>query len=165
MQGKYTVLMIFLLAGGMAGFAWWVNYQRAAHCREYWNEDYASAIRFAKTVNVYELANVAEANWKNSIRSVNVSSLPGFLHARTSLLQDASYDWSAKSEQSQNAKYVLVFTHNAQDFPIYFGQGVSKEQHGNNYLTFATKTESGWQIFMKRHFPDDAPETTPIAKP
>ena len=82
-RGTLAVLSILALALAMASFAWWYNWDRTQKCLALFGGEGASLIRTAPTVELLA-----------STGTIDISSAPGLVHARTALLSDSSYHWN-----------------------------------------------------------------------
>src|SRR6185295_18699265 len=84
----------------MAAFAWWWNRQQGRRALEFWGKDSALAIRDGKKVELLRLrpksSRSADLKDPEVVETKDISRAQGLIHARHSLLQDASFDWSAK---------------------------------------------------------------------
>jgi hypothetical protein len=105
--GKLAVLSILLLAVGLAGFAWWWNWQRTERCRKFFGGEWAHLIRTATRVEGQTLTGLYEVEPHERLvvgpdtfvmgGRKDLSRAAGLVHARTSLLDDASYEWDDRT--------------------------------------------------------------------
>jgi hypothetical protein len=119
-QGKLTVILFFTAALCMGGYAWWHTYQRGRQSLEHWGSDAAVAIRYAKTVEVWQLQRsessapaeviVGDCGYVTSAKT-EISNVPGLVHARHALIEDASFlwDWAAADECKSDWQFALHF--------------------------------------------------------
>jgi hypothetical protein len=166
-SGKLAVLGIVLLAVGLAGFAWWWNWQRTARCREFYGGEGAHLIRAADHVEGLELSSlfVREAREQILVGSEpfdvvsrkDLSRAPGLVHARTALLDDASYDWEDQTTGDCHSRilYAVEFRDGSRRTTLAFDFGCRRvwivEAHGSRKrATLAPKIASGWESFLTR---------------
>lgn len=119
--GKLIILFIFGVAIGMAVFAWWYRYEQGNESLAFWGADNARLISGAEQVALIKLSGDATSSGdvdRTSIDGrdwVNVSAhdlrgARGFLHARHSLVEDATFRWDEPPADSpSNWDYVVEF--------------------------------------------------------
>src|SRR4051812_13324226 len=114
-RGWIAVLTMVGLALAAATFAWWWNYERGHRALAFYGADAATLIRTAPTVELFVSAPLetrpagGEASHETgATRQLDISHAPGLIHARTSLLDDASYDWDAAPKSSTSGERASV---------------------------------------------------------
>ncbi|MBC7856776.1 MAG: hypothetical protein IAF94_25380 [Pirellulaceae bacterium] len=165
-SGKLVVLSIFAVALLMAAFAWWWNRQQGRRAMEFWGRDSALAIRDGKVVELVKLrmksGRLVDLEAFDIVESKDISQAQGLLHARYSLLQDASFDWEANplGHSQLEPKDVLAVRFSRHDvtttivfMDMTVGRMFHSESGRENVLN--AKTRAGWKIFIRRYFPDD----------
>lgn len=168
-SGKLVVLSIFAIALLMAAFAWWWNRQQGRQALEFWGKDSALAIRDGQKVELLRLRpkNGRLLDMKDPVivETKDISGAQGLIHARHSLLQDASFDWSAKPAglshfETKKDAFAVRFTRQEVATTIVFidlPSGWIFHSESGREIILNPKTRSGWQLFISRHFPEAAP--------
>jgi len=153
----------------MAAFAWWWNRQAGRRALEFWGKDSALAIRDGKKVELLRLRpkNGRLLDMKDPVivETKDISGAQGLIHARHSLLQDASFDWSEKPaglSHFETKKDVFAVRFTRQDFTttivfIDLPSGRIFHSESDREIILNPKTRSGWKLFISRYFPGDAP--------
>jgi hypothetical protein len=172
-SGKLVVLTIFAVAILMASFAWWWNRQQGRQALEFWGKDSALAIRDGKKVELLRLrpknGRLVELKDPVIVETKDISGAQGLIHARHSLLQDASFDWSAKAAglsqfPTKQDVFAVRFTRQDVITTIVFidlpGGWIFHPESGREII-LNPKTRSGWKLFISRYFPGDAPQAPP----
>jgi len=149
MRGKIAIVVMLSLAVVAAGYAWYQNYQRSVRARAFWG-DKAATIRFAKKVEAFRLEENDEPG-----DVTDISSAPGLLNARTSLMSDDAFDWSvapftpsSSSEWTFGVRFVsdennvtLLFSDQSDAmFVRELGEAVQLDP----------KTASGWRSYLQK---------------
>src|SRR5436309_633792 len=98
-RGPFVVLSMIAIAVVAAAFTWWWNFQRGQKALEFYGPTAATLIRTAPRV---ELSRDGEP-----LR--DISKAKGLVNARTSLLDDASYEWIS-TDQLVRPDFSLRFT-------------------------------------------------------
>src|SRR5262245_53603185 len=121
-SGKLVVLSIFAVALLMAAFAWWWNRQQGRRALEFWGKDSALAIRDGQNVELLRLqprnGRLVDLEGFDLLETKDISQAQGLIHARHSLLQDASFDWSGnrtRPAQFESNKDVFAVRFSRQD--------------------------------------------------
>ena len=166
-SGKLVVLSIFAVALLMAAFAWWWNRQQGWRALEFWGKDSALAIRDGKQVELLRLR-AKDGRWVDLeafdiVETKDISRAQGLLHARHSLLQDASFDWRANlvghSPFEPRDFFAVRFSRQDVTTTIVFmnmtGGRIFHSESGRE-IDLNAKTRDGWKLFIRRYFPDDA---------
>ena len=141
--GQRTVLAIMAVAVLAAGFAWWWNFNRGRRSLELYGPEAATLIRTAPKVEILRSAPDA---------AIDISKAPGLLNARTSLLSDASYDWSTTQPPQQSPLFSVRFSRGGKSVVVTFD---FENQTINNSATEQTvtmnpKTADGWRKYLAR---------------
>jgi hypothetical protein len=166
-RGKLAVLTMFAVALVAATFAWWWNYSRGQRCLAFYGKDAALLIRTAEQVELLELA-AAEAgssepattlrlgdNAYSIPRTTDISHAKGLIHARTSIVDDASFRWESSPRDCQpRVLYAVRFTgHSRATLAFDFGcQSVWHVEQGKS-ATLIPKVAQGWESFLIRQAP------------
>jgi hypothetical protein len=146
MRGKIAIVVMLSLAVAAAGYAWYQNYQRSVRARGFWGEQ-AATIRFAKKVEAFATGSSDEA--------VDISSAPGLLNARTSLMSDDAFDWSVapfSPESSSEWRYGVRFV--AENGPVTLLFSETNDwmlvREREQAVTLDPKTAAGWRSYLKK---------------
>lgn len=96
-SGKLVVLGILLAATLAATYAW-INQRSAGRMAlEFWGQEAAFAMRHAKQVELHRLDSAGQP-----AQTVDLSEAKGLVHARHSLIVDASYVWDSADSQPES---------------------------------------------------------------
>jgi hypothetical protein len=155
-RGKLVVLGMFAVALVAATFAWAWNYSRARQCLDFYGGEAARLIRVGGRV---------ELGAPEGQSPIDISKAPGLLNARSSLLDDASYDWRPDSLTAVNEPpdATVRFSDDERAVLLAF-------DFQNKLVTIVTrgksarlnnKTAAGWQKFLSRQ-KRQSPETKPL---
>jgi hypothetical protein len=141
-QGQYVVLAMIGLAIAAAMFAWWWNYGRSQRPMELFGPEAATLIRTAPQVEIL----VSEPTG-----NIEISKARGLLNARTSLLSDASYEWSSPTHFN-NAQAAVKFSQGNQSVIVFFDfENRSVQVSGTGRTaTLVKKTAEGWRAYIAR---------------
>jgi hypothetical protein len=175
-QGRWVVLGLVLLGLVAAGVAWVWNFQRGRRALEFFGPSAAWLIRRAPLVELVVLAEplldsepappgtptvrLGGVRWAVQQRK-DLSRAPGILNARTSLLQDASFQNVAPQPYDGPMPPVLLrFADGAQQTWVAFrlsdGWVVLPEQARS--LPLVPSTARGWRDYLQRQLrPSGAP--------
>lgn len=159
-----------------AAFAWWWNYQRGHQSLEFYGSETARLVRTAEQVELLELepqdsstgspssplpaaqSLMVEGQPHAVVRRADISQAKGLLHARSALLDDASYNWKARpSDATPSYSHAVRFSDGNRNAILAFdltNRTVSLPESSRR-ATLIPKIVSGWQIFINRHFPAD----------
>lgn len=163
MRGKLVIVVMLTVALAAGGFAWWWNLQRSVRTRELWGP-WAASIRSAKEVEAIELAEgdlALPGRDAPQLRAVDVATAPGFLNARTSLLVDESFDWSAPTETPARWTHAVRFNHQEMPATVLFDfehKQIALLESGRR-VRLLPKTASGWQGYLHRMLKNQTPST------
>ena len=107
-SGKRLILGVFVVALAAAAASWWYRYAGTHRAAQFWGPQAAELIRDAPRVTLRSDDPAIEGNNPADLPR-DISSAHGLIHLRTALLQDESYDWSAKGPADSNWSSSLVF--------------------------------------------------------
>ena len=105
MKNRGVILVLFLLAAGMAatGGAIWYQHRQSRQMLRFWGPDVAQLIDSAPKVELFALSSgnvpAVEENNPASSAAIDISDARGLIHFRRSLLEDGSFD-AVNVEQS-----------------------------------------------------------------
>jgi hypothetical protein len=145
-HGQWAVVAMLVLAVILATFAWLWNFDRGRRTLELFGPEGAMLIRTAPYVQVVLKPEDA----------IDISSAPGLLNARTSLLDDASYEWEASSSQFKTPQYHVEFRRETrreiQIVEVYFDFENSSIYVSSTRRTakLKKKTADGWRAYLER---------------
>ena len=107
----------------------------------------------------------------NILEAKDVSKAPGIVHARHSLLEDASYDWNTNlvgQAQDKNRDYFAVrfSREHAVTTVVFLDSSFERVLYweGGQEAALSPKTRDGWKQFVSRYFLDAVPARKPPAK-
>src|SRR5438067_7270819 len=110
-RGQLVVVTMFGVALLAAAFAWAWNYQRSRRCLDFFGAHQARLIRTAPRVEILTPDG----------GSIDISKAPGLLNARSSLLDDASFEWQAVIATDDSGEATTVcFTDRDQSASLVF---------------------------------------------
>lgn len=152
--GQFAVFAMLALAVVAAVFSWWWNYNRGRKALEFYGPQAATLIRTAPKVEII---------LPDEERTIDISHAPGLLNARASLLSDASYDWSIKTEEPSPNQPAIRFSNGDQSVIILFNfpaKGISVSP-GRRIVKLKTKTVTGWKSYIERQIRTASPQQQP----
>jgi hypothetical protein len=174
-RGKLAVLTMFAVALVAATFAWWWNYSRGQRCLEFYGKDAALVIRTAEQVELLELVPDSPSPADGSVdriqvgsqtyllhRVTDISHAKGLIHARTSIVDDASFRWEARPGDCQpRVQYAVRFTgHSRATLAFDFGcQSVWHVEQGKSAMLIP-KVAQGWESFLTRQAAEKEKQNT-----
>ena len=132
MKSRLLIVLIFAVAFGLGGYGWWHNYRQGHRSLQLWGSDSAVLIRFAPRVLLLDLSVEAKSNSRSEVleidgqrftvvRQVNIEKVPGLVHARHALIEDASFAWSNAEQPGTPAwQFALRFFDEDQQATIAF---------------------------------------------
>jgi hypothetical protein len=153
-SGQFVVVTIFAIALVAATFAWWWNYYRGDQALEFFGAEGAKLIRTAPQVEY--LRSFPDT-------PVDISHSPGLLNARTSLLSDASYEWSAAEAVLQSPQFSVRFSRGRSHVVVTFdfeNRTIRSSSTGRS-ATLIPKTADGWREYLARQIESNAPARQP----
>jgi hypothetical protein len=108
--GKVVVAGIFMVAAVATLFAWWWRYTNQREIQEFWGKAAQQTIGAAPQVEAFLAPAIgSQAELTEALASlggekfIDLSRAPGLVHARHSLLDQASFDWPATAALSSDA--------------------------------------------------------------
>lgn len=102
MSGRWLTIVAVTGCLLMVAFALWKRSRTTEHVREFWGASQASLIQHGSSVKLRPAG--ANAQWQD------ISTAPGLVHLRATLVDDRYYQWNARGPaQSTDALYVLQF--------------------------------------------------------
>ena len=118
-RGKLAILSMFALGCLLGGFAVWHHYRQGRRVLAAWGPDVATLVRHASRVEVWRLGPSGGRDAprlqvgdqpRDVLERVEISRLPGLVHARHALIIDRNYDWLTKpSAQAARGNLALQF--------------------------------------------------------
>jgi hypothetical protein len=95
-----AILVILLVVAGLtaASVAVWYQHRQTRRALDLWGAATAQRIERAAVVELFELDGDTPSGILDDEPAVDISSAPGVLHFRRSLLQDANFHWQPASE-------------------------------------------------------------------
>ncbi|MCE9527128.1 MAG: hypothetical protein K8R36_13865 [Planctomycetales bacterium] len=175
-RGKLVVLSIFGVALAMASFALWWNWGLGKRSLEFWGTEGGLAIRDAKKVEIVKLkspsnlklndkgASKKDAFYLNVQETKDVTGEHGLVHARHSLLEDASFQWDQKALTMAgcNWKYAVRFQEESKVATVLLDldSGVAGSWEEARAIPLSPKTAAGWKLFINRYYPDEVPNSS-----
>jgi hypothetical protein len=165
-RGKLAVLAMLALAALAAAFAWWWNYNRGREALEFYGPEAAHLIRAAPTVEILIVAGPEARHSPIGLipragsplrvyRSIDISRAPGLLHARGSLLDDASYRLEAGKIAPPSSSFteVVRFADGNKELllAITYPDGSVLDISRGKSMQLVKKTAEGWRSFLKRN--------------
>ena len=162
MRGKLTIIAILIVALTTACFAWWWRATSQQRIREFWGPSALQAINFARQVEAFKLAKVDGTQMTLSERVqqvppdefVDISQAPGLIHAKHSLVEEASFDWESPPDsiRDRNWSYGVRFHNGAEVVTVLFDFERRALAHveANKSLTMIEKTSNDWKGYLDR---------------
>jgi hypothetical protein len=147
MRGKIAIVVMLGLALAAAGFAWWQNYQRSVRARAFWGAS-AATIRFAKKVEAFRV----DADDRPAVAK-DISAAPGLLNARTALMSDDAFDWSAEPIHPEPQwDYTVRFIAEKDTVTLLFSDEspMMMVAERDQTITLDAKTAAGWISYLER---------------
>jgi len=132
MTSRLVIVLIFAIAFGLGGYGWWHNYQQGHRSLQFWGSDSAVLIRYGPRVILLDLGTYPENNSPSEsldidgqkfavVQRVNIGQVPGLVHARQALIEDASFAWSTKQQPCvPNWQFALRFLDEDQQATVAF---------------------------------------------
>jgi hypothetical protein len=109
-SGKMLILGVLVVALAAAAAAWWFRYSATHKAAELWGSQAAVLIRDAPRVTLRsDAASTDEEGASETDVARDISQAKGLTHLRNALLEDGSYDWTAKRPADTNWAKSLVF--------------------------------------------------------
>lgn len=157
------------MTGALAGFGWWWRYEQANEASEFWGHDSIQALILPDKADAFGLQASSENSpkvdgstnapitfgsqtWQTGAW-IDITKAKGFLHARHSLTQDVSFDWSRSPEALVPQWQMGVqFTRAGRTTTLLFDfeQRLLGLVEANKVVALAPHTSSGWQSYLER---------------
>lgn len=132
-RGLLTIAVILTVAVAAVGWAWWTKYTSMDQAMAYYGAENAKRIRFAETVEIWEIGLPDEASDTTTIEIDgkpwpraevrDASEWEGMVHARFYLTQDASYLWNGNvgfTPGTESWQAIMVFRDGTGETKIAF---------------------------------------------
>jgi hypothetical protein len=166
-RGKIAILGILIVTGALAGFGWWWRYEQSNQATEFWG-DAAPRLHSPDKAVAFALHASSENSENDDLPGGNPIifggrtwqtgawidiTAKGFLHARHSLTQDVSFDWSRSPDAlSPQWKMGVQFTRGGQTTTLLFDfeQRLLGIMEANKVVALAPHTSTGWQSYLQR---------------
>jgi hypothetical protein len=106
-SGNQLILGMMLVALLMASFAWWYRYNQGQRVLSHWGREPSMMMRYAPTLELWKLQPAGESSSETIqigdrkleiVERLDITKVPGIVHARQSLVEDASFDWQASGD-------------------------------------------------------------------
>ena len=133
-SGTKLVLGIFSLALLTGAFSWWYRYEVAHRSTTFWGPHFAELIARPSDVTAFELKSAHEQTGKNvfqilsksyeKVDSKDLTSAPGMIHLRNSILSDGNYRWD-QPRDTDNWRWCLQFSDENMTATILFTEDFS----------------------------------------
>ncbi len=163
-RGKLAVLTMLGLALAAAAFAWWWNVTSKKESLAFYGPAAARLIGKAPTVELIEVEPATSGDTRELV-SVHhekfvvvsrhdVSQAPGLIHARTALLDDASYEWQAPLRLMPPI-FLVRFADEKNEAVLALDTTARLLTRCDTGATVRLneKIAAGWQQFAERHLP------------
>ena len=164
-RGKLAVLSILALAVALAGFGLWWNVTGGQRTLEFWGRE--AGARIIDPEAKVELLWLAPADPASQERldidgrsftvtaQADVTGARGLVHARHSLLEDASFDWGTPAVEISDYALAVRFRGDGGTTTVAFD--FAHEQvvcvESGHAAKVAPKIAAGWKTFAQRHSP------------
>ena len=139
--GRVAVLVMLAVGIAAASFAWWWNYNRGRRSLELYQAEGANLVRTAPKVEI--LASDRHDN-------IDISKAPGLLNARTSLLNDSSYEWPAETSIFGSPQAAVRFSNRDESLIVLFDFENRRMLVNCRTVRIKQKTAEGWQSYLTR---------------
>jgi hypothetical protein len=161
-RGKLAVLSMLGLALAAAAFAWWWNVTSKKQSLAFYGPEAAQLIGKARTVELIQVEPAASGDTRELLTVHHqkfalvsrhyVSQAPGLIHARTALLDDASYEWHAPIRLTQPL-FLVRFADADRETLLAIDATARLLTRCDTGATVRLnpKIASGWQTFAERH--------------
>jgi len=146
-RGKAVIVGIFLLALVLSGYAWWHQYWAGRRCHLFLGTEAVKLLRLAPHVELLRLEPESTVAGNPSAGNpsqpegilriggatvliasrVDITGVPGLLHARHALLQDVNYRWDAAPTGCDGQwSFALRFAQGAESVIVAFDPGCNR---------------------------------------
>lgn len=150
-RGKIAVLSMFAVAVLAATFAVWFRIRGSERCLGLYGSQAAALIRTAPTVEILE---VDPPGSDTIVRRIDISQAPGLINARTALVDDASFVWSAAAPPAvAGATRHVRFATAKSEVRLRFDPEHNSLEvlPGGKTAVLDQKTSDGWRQFLARY--------------
>jgi hypothetical protein len=156
-RGRLVVVGMFALAAAASTFAWWWNYHRGRQALELYGPEAATLIRTAPQVDLLVLG---------YDEPIDISRAAGLLNARTSLLNDASYDWQRSLTELATPSDTVRFTDGNRSVEITFDFDAHalKTSSTSRIAALNERTSAGWKTYLERQTKKAKIESAPMSR-
>ena len=167
-RGKLAVGAMLLSGVLLAAFALWWNVTSGSRTLEFWGTD--AGRRIIDERATVELLWLRPASGGSQERTLDIGSQPyaivatadvtgarGLVHARHSLLEDASYAWTEHGADQARYELAVRFRNDAGTTTAAFDftrPQIAHVESGRNQRA-AAKIVAGWKQFAQRHAPQE----------
>jgi hypothetical protein len=168
-RGKLAVLSMLLVAFALAAFALWWNVTGGRKTLEFWGQEGGARIISPQAAVVLlwlepvgedavgERLSIGGRSYA-VVAQADVTGARGLVHARHSLLEDASFDWDANTTAG-DYRVAAKFRDAGGTTTVAFdfeGEQLAYVEAGSEKRG-AAKIMTGWKTFSHRHLPADIP--------
>ena len=163
-RGKLAVLTMLGVALAAAAFAWWWNIQSKKQSLAFFGPTAARLIGKAPTVELIEVEPAIPGDTGESISigdqhftvlsRHDVSKAQGLIHARTALLDDASYEWQDQFRSPCGRLWFASPMAATKPSSPSTPPANSSAAIPARAVRLNPKISAGWQQFAERHFGD-----------
>jgi len=141
--GQVVVIAMLAVALAAATFAWWWNFQRGRRALEFFGPEAATLIRTSPSVELL----------RDNEPVRDISKATGLLNARTSLLGDASYQWTSEG-QFAKSDATLRFSEGERSVLVSFDFEDGTISVNGKTAVLSQKTAEGWRRYLERQMGD-----------
>ncbi len=170
-SGKIVTIGIILLGLLATAVSWWHQRQSGIQCLQYYGSQDAFQLRHAEQVELYRLGppdsavasgqlEVDGAAWQVLERQP-LAKAPGLVHARQSLIVDASYDWSPATAAPAVWEYALRFGDGPTAVTLLFDLQHSLVRSLRSQRRLVLTMADGFRVFFEENLSAVAPTPTP----
>jgi hypothetical protein len=169
--GKLAIIGMLSVAGCLALFGWWWRYEQANQASAWWGNQHIHAILTPESATAFRVhplkADEASADSTELFefqkvklegeKPVEITNARGFLHARHSLTQDISFEWSGTTDAEASPsvprwEYGLRLLHGNKPTTLLFDfeqrwLGIVEAQ---KRIRLVEHTNRGWQSYLQR---------------
>lgn len=168
MRGKITIVTILLVAIALAIFAWWWRATGQVRMRAFWGQTAQQVIHSPTKVVVFRFepafSNVDDLGHRLSATApherADLSRAPGLIHAKHSLLEEASYDWDRPADVGDAMwEYAVRFERGAEQVTLLFDLAHSQVYYveARRAASLIEDTSHDWRDYLaRRAFPGAA---------
>lgn len=170
-SGKFVTIGIILLGLLATSVSWWHQRQSGIQCLRYFGSQDAFQLRHAEQVELYRLGppdspaaamqiEVDGKKWQ-ILEQRPISTAPGLVHARQSLIVDASYDWSQATGPPAAWGYALRFGDGPAAVTLLFDLQQSLARSLGSERSLSLTMAAGFKVFFEENLSEVAPMPAP----